>query len=382
MHSKKIIVIASVCALAAVLLLIWLLGDRKTGDGTRTPGAPGVGIVSVAGGGAKSAGASAPEGADAGLEYPDAALAREFLERWDELSLEKGPESLAARRALADEALATLRGAGLLAFAEGLDERRESAEAERIAEAGGKAMFAGKAAAGARERLFRMPSGKLKEKLCFQAGYWFAGPGLAEYLARLSPAPAQDRFLTGYACGLAEADGFRAMREFAALKPPKVTNYGMIEIMERLPENTDFAKMDTLYPDDGKSLAKLIRTAMLERWASFRPEEAAAFVLARPERIHPDQMAAVAAVWARKAPGAAGEWLEKAPAGPARDDGLAALAKHWTEAGRPGKAWRFAAMVADGRKRVAAAGEVYKRWAEKDPEAALKAWREMFPSSE
>jgi len=100
MLSRKPIVIASVCALAAVLSLVWLLGDREAEEGTRAPEAPGTGAGAVVDDGAKSAGASAPEGADAGLEYPDAALAREFLDRWDELGIRKGPETVKAWREL------------------------------------------------------------------------------------------------------------------------------------------------------------------------------------------------------------------------------------------------------------------------------------------
>ena len=85
-------------------------------------------------------------------------------------------------------------------------------------EEGGKAMFAGKSGAVAREWLAGLPTGKFREKLCFRAGYRFTGPGLEEYLDSLAPPMAQDRFLTGYACSLAETDGFRAMKEFMKKK--------------------------------------------------------------------------------------------------------------------------------------------------------------------
>lgn len=182
---------------------------------------------------------------------------------------------------------------------------------------------------------------KFKERLCFEAGYSYVGAGLRRYLEELFPPSAQERFLTGYCCRLAESDPGKAVSEYKALRPEKVSYYGLLEVAGYMDPEADFPKVDVHFPDDhdeANNMGAELRRRMLERWAAFHPEAAARYVLDTPKRVKPATIGVVITKWAETSPDTAAEWLGNAPAGKAKDEGLATLVKHWTDGGDPVKA--------------------------------------------
>jgi hypothetical protein len=316
----------------------------------------------------------------------DLGLASVFLSRWDTSVLEnRGAAGVAEREQLADEAVEELKGgAALGSFIEGLHERREVATVERLLAEKKELLFSGDAAADAREWLHVVKGQKLKERLCFEAGYYYVGPGLTEYLAALYPPVCQERFLTGYCCRLAESNPERAVAEYKELRPPEASFYGLLDLVEYLVPNSDFSKADALFPDDydeANNLGAEIRRRLLKRWATFHPGAAAEYVIKTPKRVKPGTIAVVVEKWAESAPDAAAEWLDGIAAGEARDSGHGALARYWNRMGSHAKAMDIAVVVEDLELRVAVATEVFKEWEKTDRESAVKAWVEAFPGS-
>lgn len=84
--------------------------------------------------------------------------------------------------------------------------------------------------------------------------------------------------------------------------------------------------------------------------------------------------------WAKDDAGAAGSWLEGAPAGPARDEGYVGLVRHWLAELDMRAAWAQAQKVEDYSRRVRAAKEVYAMWVERDSQAAMQEWLKEFPN--
>lgn len=317
-------------------------------------------------------------GTDLNVSNPSVAL----LAQWDLSSISKsGDDRQATREAVLLTAVQTLSGQSMGDFIVGLHERRENQAVNWLIDNGMKAMFMNSEAVKVREWLTRLEDDEFKYLLHFQAGYWFTGPGIKEYLVLTATGYLQDRVLTGYCCRLAESEPLRALTEFSELRPKSVSYVGLKEIVRHMPEGTEFEKVSARYPTDfdkANSLARGIRAELLRRWAEFHPDRAAAFVFASPAIVAPEQMEVVVAKWAGTEPDAAGEWLNKAPAGKARDSGFEVLAKHWT-GGDPAKAWQYAASLSDFDKRVAVATEVFRAWEKTDRAAAEKAWVELFP---
>ncbi len=302
------------------------------------------------------------------------------LKRWDDLAASlKGDKAFAAREEVISEALFSLDGPALGEFILGLHDRRAGEPLDRLVEEGSKKMFTGDYAPAARAWLSQLEDADLQDRLCFPAGYHYSGPGFAPFLATIETARSKDRLLTGYACGLAETDPVHAIREFFALRPPGVSNYGLKEIMRHLPENADFKAVNSMYPDDSKDLAREIRTEMLKRWAEFAPDKAAELVISHPETIRPQQLGPIFAVWMASSPDDAEAWLNSRPAGEANDLAHGALASHLAASDHR-KAWRHAASVGDSGKRVEAATAVFKEWEKTDRPGATEAWLELFPS--
>lgn len=299
----------------------------------------------------------------------------DLLDRWDALVAErKGPED---KMALVKEALEKLDVAGLGDFIAELHARRGGDALDWLVAQAADKLFRGPGAERGRQWVRGLADEKFKQRLLFEAGFRFTGTGFQEYLLSVSPVAAQESLLAGFCSALAEGDPAHALKEYAALKPKDVTNYGMKDIMKHLPEKADFAQVSTLYPDDVKTLAKEIRTEMLKRWASFRPEEALAFVSANSPKVHADQTALVVQDWSARDAGAAAAWVAKQPAGASQDYGYAGLARQALP-GSITEAWKLASKVGDLDRRIAIATEVYLVWEKRDARAAGTAWDTLF----
>ncbi len=218
----------------------------------------------------------------------------------------------------------------------------------------------------------------MSRRIWLAAGASSKPEGFKEYLDSLTDPMIQDRVLTGYCKILAATDGTGAMKTWAKLKPAKVLNYGMIEISRVLEENSDFAAINGMFPGDDGSLARLVRRDLLKRWATFRPDQAAAFALSHPDLAHPSQLGVIITRWAEKDPDAASKWINQAAAGPARDEGMAAFARHLTQSD-PVRAWGFVKQIADPVIRMKTADMVAMEWRRTDPAAADRAVAEIKP---
>lgn len=262
--------------------------------------------------------------------------------------------------------------------AKGAGDLRESLTATDLA-----SIFTGPNARESREWLLTLEDEKLRERLSRQAGEMFSGMGFKAYfdeMGQYGGLHSQAALLTGYCVTMAKTDpegAIRVYKEFAY--PQRIDNSGMDDIMSAIPANSDFLKFATETKEDALPLAKQTRSALLENWATVKPQDAAQYVLGNSATtVHPDQMGVVIGTWAEKAPDAAEAWLSKAPEGAPRDEGTAAMARYWVT-NDPVKAWEFAGQVGDFNKRVETATAVFKEWEKTDRNAATKAWVALFP---
>ena len=341
-----------------------------------------LGPHNVNGAGSDGEGVHAGPGALPGASKAQSSQSATWLSRWDEVQVtEKGNLRAPARKVVAQEALETLSGPEMGEFIAGINERRDPETVDWLIENGVKALFGDKVGQETREWLAQVGDPALRDRLYFQAGYYFSGPGFKEYLTSLTLSSAQDRVLTGYCCGFAESEAVRAMDEFANLRPKDVSFQGLTEVVLRFPEDADFTKIGLRYGDDftaSNSLAKAVRGQLLRRWANFHPEQAGRFVMDNPKLVAVDQLEKVVMPWLSNTPEVAEQWVAELPAGVYRDQGVETLAKYWLTT-NPAKAWPYAAQVGAAEKRVAVATAVFKEWEQADREAAVKAWTELFP---
>ena len=310
--------------------------------------------------------------------------AANWLARWDKLVVrERGPKGLDKRKELAAEALEAVGGGATLgAIIDGLDERRAIDTCDWLILNGKEVMFTGVTGEESRKWLNEVANIRLKERLCFYAGYYFSGAGFKDYLTGMSPASAQSRLLTGYCCGIAESEPIRAMDEFANLRPTQVSFGGLKEVVCHFPEDADFSKIALRYGDDfneANSLAKAVRGNLLKRWAKFLPEEAGRFVIDNPKLVAIDQIANVVTPWLDDNPDEVVSWVDKLPMGGHRDIAYESLAKYYLTKDAV-KSWKFVLNVGDFQKRVETATAVFKEWEKTDRESATKAWTALFPA--
>lgn len=304
--------------------------------------------------------------------------------RWEELETTPNGESLLARQQLlAKETIASL-GAGeeLIQFLDFLTEKGAGDLRQSLIDSGFDGIFKGPEARNARDWLLTLEDKKLREVLCRKAGEQFQGPGFKDFFTEMGKIDhnSQAALLTGYCVSLAKSDPEGAVRLYKEMGyPQKIDNTGMADVMASFPPNTNFLKFATETKEDSMTLAKRSRSALLQNWAGVKPEEAAQYVLANSATsVNPDQMGVVIGTWAKQSPDAAVGWLNKAPVGKVRDEGMAALAKHST-ASAPAMALDYAGQISDFDKRVATATQVFKEWEKTDRPAATAAWLKLFP---
>ena len=333
-------------------------------------------------------GRSAPNDSD-GLPRPLASIELRryldaFAKEWDRITSEaNGGDTTAKRREIALAAVTKLGGCPeliqLLDFlsANGAGDLREDLIDNHLG-----VIFAGPNAVEAREWVLTLGNEKLRERLCLSAGKAFAGVGFKEYFERTGEKAGhhcQAALLAGYCVTLAKTDPEAAVRVYKEMGyPHKIDNTGMALVVAAFPPTADFLKFATETRDDSMTLAKRTRAALLANWAGVKPAEAAQYVVANSKVVHPDQMGVVIGKWAEADSDAATEWLNQTPPGKARDEGMAALARHWT-AGDPARAWQYAVSVGDAVQRGKVVKDVFKEWEKADPAAAAAAWKELYP---
>ena len=275
-----------------------------------------------------------------------------------------------------------IEGEDLVKIIDGMSKRRQTDAVDWLIENGTNQIFVGKAGERARKVMPLVKDSSLRERLLFEAGYRFSGVGLKEYISGLAVPQDQARFLTGYCCGIAESEPLRGLGEFHELKPEKVSFMGLLEIVQRFPEDAPFEQAGMRYGDDftkGNSLAKGVRRELLKRWAKFHPEKAGKFVMDNQKLVAVDQLGHVLGVWMESALDKAEAWVLALPAGAYKDQGCEAFIGHWRKVGSLPKAWEWVARIGDFDRKVKLATEVFKEWEKKDQAAAVKAWEELFP---
>ena len=307
-------------------------------------------------------------------------LLRRLTSEWEAAEMELSGEELLHRQwEIERRAVALGPGDAFLDFLKFLSSKAANDIRMRVISEMGNAMFSGRDAIRARDWLTTVEDKELRVALCRLAGKHHPGDGLKEYIARFAPDDhSQSALLTAYCKKLALTDPSGAIRTFTDLRPPNVTFDGIVEVMSVLPPESNYAAISSVLPDDSKGVARRARTALLKSWVKASPDDAAQYVISNTSLVHPEQMATVVQAWCAISPDDAAAWIEGLSAGAIKDQGIVALARHWS-ATDPMKAWGFAARVGDFNKRVEAATEVFKEWEKTDREAATKAWVELFP---
>lgn len=304
--------------------------------------------------------------------------------RWTELSNSSSSEVILERqRSLAIETVLRLGpGVEVIEFLDFLSGKGAGDLRQSLIESGLCGIFKGPDAENARDWLLTLEDKKLREKLSRKAGEQFQGIGFKNFFSEMGRIDhnCQSALLTGYCVSLAKSDPEGAVRLYKELGyPQKIDNTGLADVMASFPPNTNFLKFATETKEDSMTLAKKSRSALLQNWAGVSPEEAAQYVLANSATsVNPDQMGVVIGTWAKQSPDAAVDWLNKAPVGKARDEGMAALARQST-ASAPAKALEYAGQISDFDKRVTTATQVFKEWEKIDRPAATAAWLKLFP---
>lgn len=139
-------------------------------------------------------------------------------------------------------------------------------------------------------------------------------------------------------------------------------------------------------PDDLKDLFKgpagdpqveELRSALLRRWASMEPAEAARWAMSLPhETDRTFALEQVVLAWSTQDPDAAFEWLKSLPEDPARNQGLATLA-YETSRAAPSKAFEMTLPLIGTPEGLRCMEHAVANWALLDPQAALARVREL-----
>ncbi|MGC4014578.1 MAG: hypothetical protein QM755_08710 [Luteolibacter sp.] len=309
---------------------------------------------------------------------------RDISHRWESLAANgsTGEELMAQQKLLASEAIATLGPSDeFLKFLDFLEKKRANDIRDWVIKTGAAELFIGEKASSAREWVVTLSNRQLRESFAALAGSAFKGTDaeMKTYLTSFgSDDHGQSATLVGYCSRLAQSDPDGALATFRALKPPKVEMGGIAGVMAAMPPTADFVKISGTFPDDSKSLAKEARSSLLRAWASSDPKAAAQYVLSNSKVAFPAQMAVVVDTWADKDSGAAAAWLGALSAGACKDEGEAALVRHWNPRD-PSKAWQYVGQVGDWDRRVAMATLVFNEWKKADEAAATQAWINLFP---
>jgi len=305
----------------------------------------------------------------------------DLARRWEDASAGgQGAARDRKLRVLSEEAVAKLGpGDGLLAYINFLAARGAVAEREWLLREGLRSLFTGPHAKASQEWLPKLGNGRVSERIWFASGFCFEGTDFKAFLSQLPLPMAKDTALTGFCCRLGETDTENAVKVFLATRPAGVTFYPLKVIMRQAAEDSDFAKLSSQMPTDfdpKNTLAVEIRRELMKRWAEIAPERAAEYVMKTPQLVIPDQMAVVVAIWAATSPESAAEWLEQATAGPARDQGMAALARHWATR-NPERAWQSVIQISGTEQRRPVADQVAMEWRRTDPAAADQAMAKL-----
>lgn len=113
-------------------------------------------------------------------------------------------------------------------------------------------------------------------------------------------------------------------------------------------------------------------TRAISKMTDASPEKAAAAVAALPQDQRSKAMESLVRTWSSRDMSAAGQWLDKQPAGPAKDASLRTFANQMAD-DDPQSAMAWANNISDAREKQRAMEQVARQWVRSEPEAA-RAW--------
>ena len=113
-------------------------------------------------------------------------------------------------------------------------------------------------------------------------------------------------------------------------------------------------------------------TTSIRKMADSSPEKAAAAVAALPQAHRTEAMRSLISQWASKDMTAAAAWLDKQPAGVAKDSSLRTLAGKIAD-DDPRSAMSWAASISSTAEKSAAMENIARQWMRNDP-AAARSW--------
>lgn len=135
-------------------------------------------------------------------------------------------------------------------------------------------------------------------------------------------------------------------------------------LMERRPEEA----LSRLKSMDAKT-AEIVAPRLLSRLSSYDPERAASLVSTLPEPAQANALGNIFSTWMNQNPEAASAWLDKQPAGAAKDRGIEHLVNDQSR-NDPETAALWALQISMEDKQRNSLTSVIYQWGEKSPEAA------------
>lgn len=214
------------------------------------------------------------------------------------------------------------------------------------------------------------------------ASSWLSNGGapdeILRWAGRLPQGEAQERAYAGLFSAWSKKDPQSAVQAISRLSGPAKR-----EAMESLADS-----WSRLSPDDTLRWAtssaastpnernSLIATT-IRNMADGSPEKAAAAVASLPQAHRAEAMKSLINQWSAKDMPAAAQWLDKQPAGEAKDASLRTLADKIAN-DDPQSALSWVANISDTRKKLSAMEQVARQWMRNDPTAA-RAWIAASP---
>ncbi len=373
--------------LAAILAAVVILGAaywHNPGDGKSAP-AEQKPVASAAPAATSSGGSFLPRReSKPAVVFVPTSLAVATLEalknEWSEAEdLYEGEELLAKQREISVEAVRRLGGSlSILEYLDFLEVKHAGDLREWVLDVGMAEAFSGENARSAREWIVPLASKTLQARLAFHAGRGFKGAGFEGYLARFKDKSVQSSLLTGYCITMAATKPEEAVKAYTDLRPEGVDFSGLERVMSSLPPGSDFGKIAGTIPDDGKTLARRARGALLGSWAKEAPVEAAQYVISNTKTVAPEQLGVVVDVWLASNPTEAQKWVQGLSSGPLRDRGLMSESSFFAKSDPP-RALGICASISDLDQRIAAAKGIYEIWSKLDKQSADAAWDALFP---
>ncbi len=293
-----------------------------------------------------------------------------LLSRWRRAGSELTGASLrTAQYAIAQQALQSLRGLEMAEFIEGLKADQGSDVFQWVIANGSPMLAACPEPEPAVEWVLNLQDSNLQEQVLYQLGRTYSQLDPESFMRRVSSPKAAVKFLSGHCVYLAGLDPSGAVATYVRLLPAGQDYSGLKNVMDALPEKTDFADVARSIPSDEKSIAREVRSTLISTWAKANPGEAAAYILNNPDVVSPDQIGVLVSQWIRNSPQGASEWASSLETGRHQDEAYKTIATHFIDLD-PERAWSFALRTSNPTIRDQLLKQIHGAWLKRDPGAA------------